>query len=136
MIGMPPALPGGWDYDCGPDKVPGWLNDEGLPTGCVDNNPTPGEPTPEPTVTMPVEPPEAAPEPTPEPDIYPSALPLEPLPDAPPATTEGQVLNPPQVHVRDELAMTGPGDVAGWVFAGVLLVAVGLFVALNEWRKK
>lgn len=131
---MPPALPGGFDYDCGPDKVPGWLNEEGLPTGCVDNNPNPGEPNPEPTVTMPVEPPvEVAPKP--EPDIYPSALPLEPLPEAPPVTGEGQVLNPPQMHVRETLPETGP-DLAGWVVAGVLLIAVGIFVALNEWRKK
>lgn len=27
---------------CPPDKVPGWLDENGDPQGCVDNNPTPG----------------------------------------------------------------------------------------------
>lgn len=30
--------------DCPPNKVPGWLDENGNPQGCVDNNPTPLEP--------------------------------------------------------------------------------------------
>lgn len=127
--------------DCPEGTVPGWLDEQGLPTSCVGDLPCPGEeecergeanpwtpemgeavPAPEPTVTMPV-----------EPDIYPSALPLEPLPEAPPATEES-VLHPPQVVERDELAMTGP-DTLGWLVIAVLAVAVGAFVVLNERKK-
>jgi hypothetical protein len=118
MFDMPPPLPDG--YECGPGTVPGWLNEEGLFTSCAGDLPNPGEQAPGPDESL---------------EIYPSPLPLGPLPDAPPATTEGQVFHPPQMHVRDTLPETSP-DLAGWVLAGVLLIAVGLFVALNEWRKK
>lgn len=30
--------------ECGPGKVPGWLDEHGDAQGCVDNNPTPGAP--------------------------------------------------------------------------------------------
>lgn len=58
---MPPPLPGGWDHDCGPDSVPGWINEGGLPTSCVGDlplveplpNPAPIV-TPEPLTMLPV----------------------------------------------------------------------------------
>ena len=31
-------------FECPPNKVPGWLDENGNPQGCVDNNPTPLEP--------------------------------------------------------------------------------------------
>lgn len=30
--------------ECPPNKVPGWLDEDGIPQGCVDNNPTPLQP--------------------------------------------------------------------------------------------
>lgn len=35
---------------CGPGKVPGWLDEHGQPTSCVDDNPTPGVPKDAPVV--------------------------------------------------------------------------------------
>lgn len=31
-------------FECPPNKVPGWLDENGQPQGCVDNDPTPGVP--------------------------------------------------------------------------------------------
>lgn len=130
-VHMPPALPGGFEYDCGPDAVPGWLNEEGLPTSCVGNDPNPGEPdiivvtpgpSPEPTFTIgPVEP----------------DLPAE-LPQTEPYPAEGPAApNPPQAielhtEARETLPVTGPigQDVAGF---GALLVIAGVAMMLCQW---
>ena len=49
--------------ECPPDKVPGWLDEHGNPQGCVDNNPTPGQPKEEPGNTIPENPEIAVPDP-------------------------------------------------------------------------
>ena len=119
---MPSPLPDG--FECAPGTVPGWLNEDGLPTGCVGDDPMPGEPdvivvtplpSPEPTVTMPIELPE-----------------LEPFVDEPPA-----VLDPPQaVEVqpvpRETLPETGPiaQDVSAF---GAVLIVAGLLMMLGQW---
>ena len=48
--------------ECPPDKVPGWLDEHGNPQGCVDNNPTPGQPKEEPGNTIPENPEIAVPD--------------------------------------------------------------------------
>ena len=49
--------------ECPPDKVPGWLDEHGNPQGCVDNNPTPGQPKEEPGNTIPENPEISVPDP-------------------------------------------------------------------------
>ena len=49
--------------ECPPDKVPGWLDEHGNPQGCVDNNPTPGQPKEEPGNTIPENPEIVVPDP-------------------------------------------------------------------------
>lgn len=94
------------ELNCPEGTVPGWLDENGAPTSCVGDLPM-VEPRPEPTPTVELTPPIA--EVTPEPmippvDVYPTPLPLDPMPDV--------------------LAATG-GDVWQVVLVAVLLVAVG-----------
>lgn len=130
---VPEPLPGGFDYDCGPDKLPGWLNEEGLPTSCVSNEALPGPP------------PHFTAEPAP---VENGPLILEPEADA----EDAAVLDPPQVTypetiesfptpmpltpMPDELAMTGPADVALGVILGVLFIASGAMFALNHNKRR
>lgn len=94
------------DLNCPEGTVPGWLDENGLPTSCVGDLPL-VEPRPEVTPIPELTPPivEVTPDPLiPPVDVYPSPLPLDPMPDV--------------------LAAAG-ADVSQVVLVAVLLVAVG-----------
>jgi len=107
---FPPPLPDG--YECPPYTVPGWLNQDGLPTACVGDHPCPGfDPV---TCEAPA-------------DEFPPALPLDPLPTENAAPV---VVQP----VPRELAETGPAQVVepfAWAVA-ILLMGVIVFVASRD----
>lgn len=86
--------------ECPPNKVPGWLDENGNPQGCVDNNPTPGQPKPD----------------------NPQVVPEQPAIDVPPAIE--QVTAQP-VATHDELALTGAGDMTGVALGALVLLAAG-----------
>ena len=113
---FPPPLP----LDplvCGPDQVPGWLNEHGEPTSCVSDHPCPGldAATCEPLI---VDPPEDAPD---------AAVSVNPPVEYAPVTA--------QPELPRELAMTGPVDSLGVGLGAALIIVVG-FALLVHGRKK
>lgn len=102
--------------ECPAGKVPGWLDENGNPQGCVDNNPTPLEPKPE--------------QPTPE-------QPAQVIPEQPdivtPAAIETATTQPVAQH--DELALTGSGDMLGVGLGAVVLLAAGVALMKRAARR-
>lgn len=110
--------------NCGPNEVPGWLNEHGDPTSCVNNCPYPGQtaaechapvtPTPTPTASLPplhTMPATITPSAPAAPVVTPSAAP------AAPATTTVQ---PSQPMLAD----------TGYDYMGSLVVVVAVLLAL------
>ena len=129
---------------CGPGTVPGWLNEDGLPTSCITDLPMV---EPNPAITSPGfldedgngEPDDAvqpSPEPSPTGEIH---HPVQYFPEdfqLPTDTSTGEVATWDQ----DELAHTGPvEDVLLGFFIGFALVGIGILVYANHikrsWRK-
>lgn len=123
---------------CGPGTVPGWLNEDGLPTSCVGDLPM--VEIPEDVVF------EAEPAPFTPPVFEAEPAPVEPAPVEPapiiepeftlPDTSTGEVAT----WNGDELASTGPfEDVLLGFFVGFALVGIGILVYANHikrsWRK-
>ena len=112
----PPPLPEG--YACEPGTVPGWLNEDGLPTGCVGDMPDPGAldgPTPEPSFTSGP----APANPTPEPSFTSGPAPANPTPEPSPAATSETVVGVGGITELPETGLSEP----------TLLVALALGVA-------
>lgn len=89
--------------DCPEGKVPGWLDENGNPQGCVDNNPTPLEPKPEPPVEKPGQ-----------------VIPVQPDITVP-AVIETAAQAEPM-----ELAETGVADILGLALLAAVLIAGGV----------
>lgn len=97
----PSPLPEG--YVCEPGTVPGWLNEDGLPTGCVGDMPDPG----------------ALDGPTPEPSFTSGPAPANPTPEPSPAATSETVVGVGGITELPETGLSEP----------TLLVALALGVA-------
>lgn len=108
---MPPAID---PLSCEPGTVPGWLNEEGLPTSCVGDLPNPGDLPEFVAEPAPVEP-APAPEADPAPEVE---APAAPAVEAGTLATETLAAQP-----AEALAETGPHD---GVLAALLVLAVGL----------
>lgn len=124
---MPPPIDPGL---CDPGTVPGWLNEDGLPTSCVGDLPM--VEIPEDLVF------EAEPAPVPLPPlVVAEPAPFEPAPEfILPDTSTGEVAT----WDREELAHTGPfEDVLLGFFIGLALVGIGVLTYANHikrsWRK-
>lgn len=119
---MPPALPDG--YICEPGTVPGWLNEEGLPTSCVGDDPMV---EPEPEEDIPVELPLV--EPLPE-EV---AEPVAPIVEAPAPVVEEVVVTSEPIPGVDVLAETGPeSDVLLGAFFGVAILIAGIVAKIKS----
>lgn len=100
-------------FECPPNKVPGWLDENGMPQGCVDNNPNPSNPkedmvVPEvPAIEVPAE-----------------LEAVEVVPVAPEAIETGVT----------ELAETGTAEVITGVLLGIALVVAGVFTMMKGRR--
>lgn len=118
---------------CGPGTVPGWLNEDGLPTSCVGDDPMPGLPSPLPTFTAepaPVPQPPVVDEPEVNPEPLPPALPLDPLP-------ETQTVTEQQWSDHGALAETGPlENVMGVLVVAAMLIVVGWLTWATNARDK
>lgn len=104
---FPPPLP--LDYECPAGTVPGWLNEAGLPTSCVGDDPLVG-PRPEPT---------------------PTATLMPPIAEVP---HEGEVGTAVDVLPVRELADTGAGQIVdpiAWVAAFLVMAGI-VFVASRD----
>lgn len=115
---------------CGPGTVPGWLNEDGLPTSCITDLPM--VEIPEDVVF------EAEPAPVPPPPVVVAEpAPFEPAPEFTlPDTSTGEVAT----WDREELAHTGPfEDVLLGFFIGFALVGIGVLTYANHikrsWRR-
>lgn len=102
---------------CPEGKVPGWLDEQGNPTGCVDNQTWPTDPT------VPVEEPEVPEAPTEEPGMV---VPEHTLPEV--GYEVAQEVSVP-AEMPSELAVTGPDDA---VLALLFLGAVAM-VSAGSW---
>lgn len=100
-VEQPPVIP---PLDCPEGKVPGWLDENGNPQGCVDNNPTPLEPKPE--------------NPTPE-------QPTQIIPEQPDITVP-EAIETAAPSEPMELAETGVADTLGLVMLAAVLAAGGI----------
>lgn len=107
---QPPVIP---PIDCPEGKVPGWLDENGNPQGCVDDNPTPLEPKP-----------------TPEQPDNPQVVPEQPGIDAP-ATIQPVTVQP----AGDELALTGSADFTGIIMLGAVCLAAGAILMRKAVRR-
>ena len=119
---------------CGPGTVPGWLNEDGLPTSCVGDDPNPGdEPAPVPTFTAepaPVPQPSTVDEAEVNPGPLPPALPLDPMP-------ETQTVTEQQWSDHGTLAETGPlENVMGVLVVAAMLIVVGWLTWATNARDK
>lgn len=96
---------------CLPESVPGWLNEDGLPTGCVGDSPL-VEPLPERTVSP------------------------EPIPVLPPAPLDGEIGVPVTVYPQAprELAETGPVDPLQIVVFVIIVVVAGIGTIVTRWN--
>lgn len=105
---------------CPPGTVPGWLDEDGLPTSCVENNPTP----------LPTEPPVIAP---PAPPVHtPATTPsAEPVALVTPATSAAGTPTP----TNGELAPTG-FDPTFLLISGTLLLLIGAIAILPTMRTR
>ncbi len=96
-------------FECPPGKAPGWLDENGMPQGCVDDNPTPGKPKDE----------------------------IPPVDEIPTPETPGEpvVVVPTDTPAPEMLAETGSFDLAGIALVGVVLLAAGV-AALRKSVKR
>ena len=136
MMSEPSAPP----LECPEGKAPGWLDEDGEPTSCVDDNPGPGP------VPPPVDP--ECPgtdtecdagdrcatvvdcfdeDPTPEP-----APTQDPTPDPDQTPTPWDDVAPPE----DELPQTGVGDAIVWALVVIGLLATGAALVEHARRRR
>lgn len=120
---MPPALPDG--YICEPGTVPGWLNEEGLPTSCVGDDPMV---EPEPEEDIPVELPLV------EPLTEEVVEPVAPIVEAPAQVVEEVVVVTSEpIPGVDVLAETGlESDVLLVTFFGVAILIAGVVAKIKS----
>lgn len=98
-------------FTCPENKVPGWLDENGVPQGCVDNNPNPLQPKEE--MVVPEAPEIAVPEPIESVGVTPT----------PPEYIDAGV---------GELAETGAVDTITGLLLGVALVASGVVLFIKS----
>lgn len=118
---------------CPAGKVPGWLDENGQPTSCVDDNPTPNEPAQQPDATTPTTDSPAAVTPAAETTQTPAAQEAAPTVQAAPAQAT-------PMATAATLPKTGAGSFAGWcLLAGaslMLLGGVGLLLSQIKWGRR
>lgn len=128
--------------ECESWQVPGWLDEQGNPTSCVDNAPCPearkGLPCPADipgveTVTPPIEPSEAPVAPTTPVEVV-TVTPVEAPLVAPVASSDE--IAPELIEVEPVLAETGISNSA-WIalLIGSLLTAVGIAIVVIRSQK-
>lgn len=90
-------------FECPPNKVPGWLDENGMPQGCVDNNPNPLKPKED------------------------MVVPEQPAIEVPePIESVGVTPTPPEYIETGVLAETGTTEVITGVLVGIALVIAGI----------
>lgn len=100
-------------YTCPEGKAPGWLNEHGEPTSCVDNNPTPLEPKDEMVI------------PEVEEIEVPEAIESVGVSPTPPEYVDAGVV---------ELAETGTAEVVSGALLGIALVITGVVTMMKGRR--
>lgn len=106
-------------FECPEHKVPGWLDENGVPTSCVDNNPNPLQPKED--MVVPDQPEIVVPEPIEQP-----TAPVEI------STGVGQ----PIPGEPQELAVTGTADAFLLSFVGIALVLAGVVLFVRTRKSK
>lgn len=139
-------MPGGWDVayklvqtepcyvppvvECEPGTVPGWLNEHGDPTSCVDDHPCIANEVQD-ADCNPIVPPPVNPPPAVEPPAASPPAAIETPAIEPPSESEPVAVTPAPVETAPTLPETGPRDSAHLWFVSIALMLVGMALAVR-----